>query len=224
MAIAATRDLKIGVIIDKTLGVLERTAVPALIYFAVLTLVNGAITYFTGAMIAPLQVLAIQLLKMVVGIVAGYLLLDVMVRKIGLLSRKGDDAFMTFFGLSLLSGLAVFVGFILLVIPGLFLIARWSIAQPLVVARGDGVRQALGESWERTRGNEFQILIAMLALLVLFIAVVIAGTALFEKTDLIGIVVTQAGSSAISAVSLAMGVALYGLIVGAPQGVAATFE
>jgi hypothetical protein len=224
MAIAATRDLKIGVIIDKTLGVLERTAVPALIYFAALTLVNGAITYFTGAMIAPLQVLAIQLLKMVVGIVAGYLLLDVMVRKTGLLSRKGDDAFMTFFGLSLLSGLAVFVGFILLVIPGLFLIARWSIAQPLVVARGDGVRQALGESWERTRGNEFQILIAMLALLVLFIAVVIAGTALFEKTDLIGIVVTQAGSSAISAVSLAMGVALYGLIVGAPQGVAVTFE
>lgn len=224
MAIAATRDLKIGVIIDKTLGVLERAAVPALIYFAALTLVNGAITYFTGAMIAPLQVLAIQLLKMVVGIVAGYLLLDVMVRKTGLLSRKGEDAFMAFFGLSLLSGLAVFVGFILLVIPGLFLIARWSIAQPLVVARGDGVMRALGESWERTRGNEFQILIAMLALLVLFIAVAIAGTALFEKTDLIGIAVTQAGSSAMSAVSLAMGVALYGLIVGAPQGLAATFE
>lgn len=224
MAIAATRDLKIGTIVDKTLGVLERVAVPALIYFAALTLINGAITYFTGAMIAPLQVLAIQLLKMVVSIVAGYLLLGVMLRKTGLLSRKGEDVFLTFFGLSLLSGFAVFVGFILLIIPGLFLIARWSIAQPLVVARGDRVMQALGESWERTRGNEFQILMAMLALLVLFIGIVIAGSALFEKTDAIGIAVTQAGSSAMSAVGLAMGTALYGLIVGGPQEVAATFE
>ena len=224
MATVAPRELKIGAIIDKTLGVLERAAVPALIYFAALTVINCAITYFTLAMIAPLQALAIGLLKMVVGIVAGYLLLDAMVRKTGLRSGKGQDTFLTFFGLSLLSGVAVLVGMLLLIIPGLFLIARWSIAQPLVVARGDGVMQAFGESWERTRGNEFQILIAMLALLVTFIAIVIAGTALFEKTDIIGIVVGQIGSSAMSAVSLAMGVALYGLIVGAQKDVAATFE
>ena len=46
----------------------------------------------------------------------------------------------------------------------------------------------------------------------------------FEKTDIVGIVVGQIGSSAMSAVSLAMGVALYGLIVGAQKDVAATFE
>ena len=161
---------------------------------------------------------------MVVGIVAGYLLLNAMVRKTNLVSRKGEDAFLAFFGLSLLSGIAVLVGMVLLIIPGLFLIARWSIAQALVVARGDGVMQAFGESWERTRGNEFQILMAMLALLVVFIAIVIAASALFEKTDIIGIVVGQVGSSAMSAVSLAMGVALYGMIIGAPKDVAATFE
>nr|WP_166174855.1 glycerophosphoryl diester phosphodiesterase membrane domain-containing protein [Altererythrobacter segetis] len=224
MAAVAPRELKIGAIIDKTLGVLERTAGPALAYFAALTAIDCAITYFTLSMIAPLQALAIGLLKMVVGIVAGYLLLDAMVRKTGLRSGKGEDTFLTFFGLSLLSGFAVLVGLILLIIPGLFLIARWSIAQPLVVARGDGVMQAFGESWERTRGNEFQILMAMLALLALFIAIAIAGAALFEKTDIIGIVIGQVGSSAISAASLAMGVALYGLIVGAEKDVAATFE
>lgn len=214
MATVAPRELKIGAIIDKTLAVLERTAVPALIFFAALTVVNCAITYFALAMIAPLQVLAIGLLKMVVGIVAAYLLLDVMVRKTGLQSRKGEDAFLTFFGLSLVSGISVLVGLILLIIPGLFLIARWSIAQPLVVARGDGVMKAFGESWERTRGNEFQILIAMLALFAVFLAIVIAATLLFEKTDIVGIVVSQVGSSAMSATSLALGVALYGLIVG----------
>jgi hypothetical protein len=224
MATVVTRDLKIGAIIDKTLGVLERAAVPALIYFAALTVINCTITYFTLAMTAPLQALAIGLLKMVVGIVAVYLLLNAMVRKTNLVSRKGEDAFLAFFGLSLLSGIAVLVGMVLLIIPGLFLIARWSIAQALVVARGDGVMQAFGESWERTRGNEFQILMAMLALLVVFIAIVIAASALFEKTDIIGIVVGQVGSSAMSAVSLAMGVALYGMIIGAPKDVAATFE
>ena len=224
MATAVTRDLKIGAIIDKTLGVLERAALPALIYLAAVTVINGAITYFTLPMIAPLQSLAIQLLQMVVSIVAGYLLLDAMLRKTGLLSRKDGDAFMTFFGLSLLSGIAVSIGMILLIIPGLFLIARWSIAQPLVVARGDGVMQAFGESWERTRGNEFQILIAMLALLILFLAIVLAARFLFERTDVIGIIVGQLGSSAMSAVGLAMGVALFGLIVGVPKDAAATIE
>ena len=41
--------------------------------------------------------------------------------------------------------------------------ARWSIAQPLLVARGDGVMAALGESWERTKDKEFQILGAALS-------------------------------------------------------------
>ena len=224
MATVVTRDLKIGAIIDKTLGVLERSAVPALIYFAALSVVNGAITYFTLPMIAPLQTLAIQLLQMVVSIVAGYLLLDAMLRKTGLFSRKGEDAFLTFFGLSLLSGIAVSIGMILLIIPGLFLIARWSIAQPLVVARGDGVMKALGESWERTRGNEFQILIAMLALLILFLAIVLSARFLFERTDVIGIVVGQLGTSAMSAVGLAMGVALFGLIIGVPKDAVAAAE
>jgi hypothetical protein len=214
MATVVTRDLKIGTIIDKTLGVLERSARPALIYFVAVTVISCAITYFTVAMTAPLQSLAIQLLKMVVSIVAGYLLLDAMLRKTGLRSDSAGDTFMTFFGLSLLSGIAVAIGMVLLIIPGLFLIARWSIAQPLVVARGGGVMQAFGESWERTRGNEFQILMAMLALLIIFIAILIAATLLFEKTDIIGIVVSQIGSSAMSATALAMGVALLGLIVG----------
>ena len=40
--------------------------------------------------------------------------------------------------------------------------------------------KALGESWERTSGNEFQILGAALALLILPIAVMIACSILFE--------------------------------------------
>ena len=64
----------------------------------------------------------------------------------------------------------------------------------------------------------------MLALLILFLAIVLAARFLFERTDVIGIIVGQLGSSAMSAVGLAMGVALFGLIVGVPKDAAATIE
>ena len=77
------------------------------------------------------------------------------------------DVFLSYFGLAVLYALGVLAGFILLIIPAFFLIARWSLAQPLVVVRGDGIRQAFGESWERTKGNEFQIIVAVFVLVIL---------------------------------------------------------
>ena len=43
MATLPPRELKIGTIIDKTLGVVEVAAMPALIYAVVLTMVTGAL-------------------------------------------------------------------------------------------------------------------------------------------------------------------------------------
>ena len=46
MPVAPPRELKIGSIIEETLGVLERSSVPALLFVVALTLVNGATAYF----------------------------------------------------------------------------------------------------------------------------------------------------------------------------------
>lgn len=158
--------------------------------------------------------MSVGLLKAIVGIIAAYLLLSAMIRNTGLRSDNGRDIFLPYMGLSLLYVGAVLIGFILLIIPGLFLVARWILAQPLVIARGDGVMQAFGESWEKTRGNEFQILVVMLALLCLFILIVIACTVMLAKDNLVGIVISQLASSAMSVTSLTMGVAPYGLMIG----------
>ncbi len=218
MATLPSRELKIGKIIDKTLGVVEHTATAALVYLAALSVVNVAVAYFTLEMIAPMQQLVIGLGKFVVGVAAAYFMLEAMVRKTGL-HETDEETFLAYFGLSVLYTLGVLVGFILIIFPGLLVMARWSIAQPLLVARGEGVTKSLGESWERTRGNEFPILVAAFALILPLIAILIACSVMFEKENLIGIVVTQIATSATSVVSLAMGVALYGLIVGA-RGVA----
>ena len=174
MASAAHRELKIGAIIDKALAVLERSAMPALIFLVTLTAVNCVIDYFTWDA-APLSQLAVTPLRIVIGVFFSYNLLKVMIARTGLRSRGEGDVFLTYFGLTILYGLAVVVGLILLVIPALFLMARWSLAQPLVVARGDGVMKAFGQSWERTSGNDFPIIIAVLVLVMIPTAISIAA-------------------------------------------------
>jgi hypothetical protein len=210
------RSLKIGTIVDKTLGVIERSAAPVLGYIAGLTLINGAITYFSRDMTRVTDALVLGLAGIAVGIVAAFLLLEAVVRRTGLRSRTEGDVFLTFCVMSILATLGVFAGFILLVIPGLVIMARWMLAGTMVIARGDGAKQALGESWERTRGAEFPILIAMLALTIGPIVVMIACSFLFDPTDPVGIGISQLATSGMSAVIQMMGVALYGLIVGAP--------
>lgn len=215
------RDLKIGTIIDKTFAVIDRCLVPALIFLVVMTAINGALAYYSPST-APVKAQLIgAALKFVVGVLGGYLLIEVMVRKTGLRTRTDNDAFLPYLAMSVLSILGIVLGFIAVILPGLFIMARWMIAAPLLVARGDGPTQALGASWELTKGNEFQILISWLVLLVLPIAIMIACSFLFEKTDIVGIAVSTLVGSAMNVISAALGVALYALIVVARN--AATF-
>ena len=222
MASVAPRNLKIGTIIDKTLAVVERAAMPALLYFVALTVLDGAVGYFGLTMTAPLQAVAFALLKALIGIVCAYLLIDAMVRRTGLRSRSEGDVFLPYFGLSILYTLGVLAGFILIIFPGLFIMARWSIAQPLLVGRGDGVMQSLGESWEQTKDNEFQILATLLVFLLPTIVISILCTIMLGRASVAGMIISQIASSASSV--LAMGVALYGLVIGSPKELAATFE
>lgn len=214
MASLAPRELKIRTIVDKTLGVVEYSVAAVLLYIVGLAAIDFAITYYSLDITAPMQQSAFALLKFAVGIVGAYLVLSAMVRKTGLYSGEGGETFSPYVALSLLSTLGILAGFVLFVIPGLLILARWSIAQPMLVARGGGVMNALGESWGRTKGNEFSILVAALALLIVPIAIAIACGVLFEKTDVVGIAVSQLATTAISAMILALNVALYGLLVG----------
>ena len=216
------RELKFGNIVDKTIAVVDRCIRPALVYLVILTVVSATITYFSPATAPPLSQLVGALLKWVIGVIAAYFLIEAMLRATGLGTRPGGDSFVPFLALSALYTLGLILGFIAIILPGFIIMARWMIAQPLLIARRDGPRRALGQSWELTKGNELQILGALLAMLILPIAIVIACSVFFEKTDVVGIVVSQLASSAMSVIAAAMGVALYALIVVARS--AASFE
>jgi len=217
MVMLTPRGLKIGTIIDKTLGVIEHNIAPALIYLVAMTAVSSAIKYFSIGKTAPLDLLAIVLIGVAVGVVGAYALLDAMVRRTGLREQSHGDAFLPFVGLSLLTTLGVFLGFVAVVIPGLVIMARWSIAAPMLLVRGGGVMKALGDSWERTSGAEFQYLVAVFALLLPLIAVMIVCGVMFEQADLVGIAISQLASAGLTVLTSAMGVAMYGLIVGSEE-------
>ncbi|WAT18583.1 glycerophosphoryl diester phosphodiesterase membrane domain-containing protein [Aurantiacibacter sp. MUD11] len=225
MEFQAARELKIGSIINATLDVIERNMVPALIFVMVVTAVNAAIAYLGLSYTSFTRELAKGAIAFVFAVAAAYVLFEVMLRKGNLVERKSDEELLGYALLSILYSLGVGIGFILIIFPGLYFMARWSVAQPLVIARGNGAIEAMKESWERTKGSEFSILIAIVILIIVPAAISFLVTTGFEPDDLLGITISQLISSASSMIGIAMGGALYRLIIAGPDGaMAKTFE
>jgi glycerophosphoryl diester phosphodiesterase family protein len=60
-------------------------------------------------------------------------------------------------GVSLLTGIGVGVGLFLLVVPGLILFTRWSLAVPAVMLEGRSPREAMRRSAELVNGHGWQV-------------------------------------------------------------------
>jgi glycerophosphoryl diester phosphodiesterase family protein len=61
------------------------------------------------------------------------------------------------FGVSLLTGIGVGIGLFLLVVPGLILFTRWSLAVPAVMLEGRSPRAAMRRSAELVKGHGWQV-------------------------------------------------------------------
>jgi hypothetical protein len=89
----------------------------------------------------------------------------------------------------ILYGIAVVIGFILLVVPGLILITIWAVVAPSIVVENKGVIEAFGRSRELVRGNGWSvfgaILIAFLILIALYIVAAAIGTAIADDGGMV---------------------------------------
>jgi hypothetical protein len=65
-------------------------------------------------------------------------------------------------GVSLLTGIGVALGLFLLVVPGLILFTRWSLAVPAVMLEGRSPRDAMRRSRELVEGHGWQIFAVLL--------------------------------------------------------------
>jgi hypothetical protein len=89
----------------------------------------------------------------------------------------------------ILAGLAIAIGFVLIIVPGLILLTIWSVISPSIVVENKGVFDAFGRSRELVRGHGWQVFGAIvLAFLIVFAVGLVAsiiGTAIGDAAQVI---------------------------------------
>jgi hypothetical protein len=126
----------------------------AAIIAALLGLVGG----FIGALLGSL-----------VGIVAAFLLQATLVKAVqdvrdgradmslGETVRAATPYLGRVAGASILAGLAISIGLVLLIAPGLFLITIWAVIVPVIVLEGSGAMASFGRSRQLVRGRGWHV-------------------------------------------------------------------
>jgi hypothetical protein len=91
-------------------------------------------------------------------------------------------------GASILAGLGVTVGLILLIVPGLILLTLWALVAPVVVIERPGVIASLGRSRELVRGNGWTVfgVIVVLFLISFIVSAVVSAIAVAIAGDVAG--------------------------------------
>jgi hypothetical protein len=87
------------------------------------------------------------------------------------LMRSAAPVILPLIGAGLLSGLAIGIGFVLFIIPGLILLTIWAVIAPAIVIERKGVMAAFGRSRELVRGNGWSVFgVIIVAFLIAFFA------------------------------------------------------
>jgi hypothetical protein len=150
------RRLTTGEIIRGTGALLAAHPLPALAAIGVLTVAGAAL---------DLRPEGAQSLRLVVSI--GSMILQFAITRTLLKREKlwrAPGRVGSFVGVGIVTGLAIALGALLLIVPGLYLFARWSITMPLVIGEGKTMGEAMQESRDATSSNLAPIMLAVAVL------------------------------------------------------------
>lgn len=112
---------------------------------------------------------------------------------VGQLFRRVAPVLLPLIGLSILWDFAVAIGFILLIVPGLFLITIWSVAAQALVIERQRVSTAFGRSRELVRGHGWHVFGVILVVFGLDIAVGITADIIASGLGDVGRTLVQWG-------------------------------
>ena len=125
----------------------------------------------------------------------------------------------------ILKGIAVFIGFILLIVPGLILLTIWAVTAPTIVVERAGGIDAFGRSRELVRGQGWPVFGAILVAFLIGVAVSIVAGALGAGTGDAGRVIFGViGATIVAPISALVASVLFfdlggGRAAPAPEGV-----
>ncbi len=94
------------------------------------------------------------------------------------LMRSVEPVFGPLILVSILFGIGLAIGFVLLIIPGLILLVLWSVVAPVTVLERPGVFAAFRRSRELVRGNGWDVFgVIVIVFVVVFVISIVAGVA-----------------------------------------------
>jgi hypothetical protein len=130
---------------------------PALLAYVILYSVP--FTYFD--LVRPSSNQPVALIS-ILGWAMGYILYVTIMRQAGLFRGGQAGGVGVYFFLGLVSGAAMMIGAVLLLLPGMYLFLRWQLSFPRALAADGAVLSALRWSWERTSDNQVPLGLALL--------------------------------------------------------------
>lgn len=176
---APQRRISVGDVINETFSIYGQQFGPligsAIVLFVVVGIVAGLL-YAAGGVILVLLGGIVQLVGRVlyVGFVVK-LVEDVRDGRrdssIGDLFSSAAPAILPLIGFSILAGIGVAIGLVLIIVPGLILLTFWSVGAPAIVAERVGVFEAFGRSWNLVKGNAWSVFGALVVVTLIWLAV-----------------------------------------------------
>ncbi len=220
------KQMDIGALLGETVALVQDNLQPVLIFTAVI----GGLTAFGTAMGLTESTASLfgfgDTVSQTAGLAGGLLDLAVAIgtviglywlSKTYLASRNrivnDENRFWPYVGLSILSAIGLVVGFLLLIVPGIILMVRWTAASGYLLSGREGVVDSLRASWEVTRGNAMTIFLAGLAMLIVLIIVLGIITSVFTViSPVAGGVVSALMEALVNTITPAFGIAAYVLL------------
>ena len=98
--------------------------------------------------------------------------------------RRVQPRLPSIIGAGLLAGIAIAFGFVLLIVPGLFLLTIWSMIVPSIVLEGKPAMESFGRSRELVRGNGWSVFgVIVLSILIVIAVAIVVSIATFWLPD-----------------------------------------
>lgn len=212
--------LQAGLVLRGTLLLVRRNGARAAAGFAMLVGFSSAVD---SGLPSEDAMPFLNLVLSVLSVLIQYWLTRDLLYDVGMMANLGPR-FPAFFLLGIVSTIAIALGLIALVIPGVVLAVRWSIAGPVLLAQEQGVIDSLRRSWFYTAGNFWPIFIVWLAIYLpsLGLGAGAIGLEPFLPSPLPALIVSNACLYAGIVVGWHAGVALYSLL-GRPEALSEVF-
>ncbi|HEV2857809.1 MAG TPA: hypothetical protein VGW80_05325 [Solirubrobacterales bacterium] len=131
---------------------------------------------------------------------------------VGDLMRSALPVLGTLVAAGILAGIGIGIGFVLLVVPGLFLATIWAVIAPAIVVERRGVFEAFGRSRELVKGQGWPVLgTIVVAYLIAFVAEIAFAAIAANIADgkIVGIVASALASTIAAPIGALVAAVLY---------------